>query len=84
MCIFAFSVHLPLLTCSNELHHFHAASFTLPDLGHVVLVNGVVEWIMTARIVPAVALETVYCAAPFNKTKTVLTSIILFHFAYYK
>ena len=47
-------------TCPNELNHLDATALAHFDFGHVLVVNGVVERIMAARVVPAVAFEALY------------------------
>ncbi len=44
-------------TGSDELDHLDAAALALPDLRHVVVVDRVVERVVAAGVVPAVALE---------------------------
>ena len=58
-----------LPTCSDELDHLNAAAFAHLDLGHVLVVDGVVERVVAARVVPAVALEALDLSLRWKKIK---------------
>ena len=63
------SLFLVFLTCTDELHHFDTATFTIPKRRHILFVNGIIERIMTSRIIPRVTFETIYYLASYSKRK---------------
>ena len=60
------------LTCSNELHHFDTTAITIRCIGHIFLVNCVVERIVASRIVPRVAFKTFYRHARWKYVRKTL------------
>ena len=48
----------PFPTCAHELNHLDATAVAHFDFGHVVVADGVVERIVTTRVLPTVAFET--------------------------
>lgn len=67
-------------TCANKLHHFDAATMADSDGGHVMLINGVVERVVAAMVVPAVAFEAIYGPSSWKRKapKLLFTSVLLF------
>jgi len=52
-----------VVLCTNELHHFDTAPFTLSCIRHIFLVNGIIERIMASGIVPRITFEAIYFAS---------------------
>ena len=61
-------------TCSDELDHLDAAALAHLDFRHVLVVDGVVERVVAARVVPAVALEALNLSLCWKRKRTLFSN----------